>query len=286
MPNYPQLFEQADFFSWSLFYTFYNLSQNPFDKQALAKLQLLDDCLRDYNANYSSLGDADIELLVKIEGLLSQGWDPKHSLYNELYDIRIMELCKVNIKLSDSKKYKQLYVKHAADYSMYIDKEVDVLQSAEQQTRKPLELLSAALQYIACLPENKALEERKEQILTGIDKLKHFDTVVEAKRKEYEEKVKNFLKNREVHEGNEIIKRYVAGNPGGGRCEWIRYFYTECEDVREIEKQCEELFGGYNEDDAEGYVGAYTHLERLSKHSIAYMAGFNYSFEQMEANYD
>ena len=105
------------------------------------------------------------------------------------------------------------------------------------------------------------------------------------KRQKEEEAVKAFLKSREVKEGNDIIKRYVAGD-ASGRTKWIWYFYTECTDKKVIRENCKKLFGGRDEDDAVGYVGAYTMLRELSKYSSQYKAGFNYSFEQMEANYD
>lgn len=93
------------------------------------------------------------------------------------------------------------------------------------------------------------------------------------------------MKGKEVHEGNEVIKRYVRGD-AHGRCSWIYYFYTECTNIQEIRKNCKKLFGGHRDTDAEGYVGAYTLLQELSKYSVEYWAGFNYSYEQMEANYD
>ena len=106
-----------------------------------------------------------------------------------------------------------------------------------------------------------------------------------APRKKREKEVTELLAGTEVHEGNDVIKRYICGE-ATGRTSWIRYFYTECTDEKVIEKNCEELFGGYNEDDAEGYVGAYTLLHRESEYSVYYRAGFNYSYKQVEANYD
>ncbi|MBQ6955577.1 MAG: hypothetical protein IJP80_03070 [Bacteroidales bacterium] len=104
------------------------------------------------------------------------------------------------------------------------------------------------------------------------------------KKKDKQKAVEAFLAGKEVKTGNDIIKRYVAGETKG-RCEWIRYFYSDCKDQSVIRKNCKELFGGRN-DDAVGYVGAYTLLRELSRSSVAFWAGFNYSFEQMEANYD
>ena len=104
-------------------------------------------------------------------------------------------------------------------------------------------------------------------------------------RGKHKKEVEEFLSGREIHQGNDIIKRYICGN-ATGRTQWIRFFYTDCTDRKVIVKNCEMLFGGYNEDDAEGYVGAYTLLRRVSRYAVEYWAGFNYSFEQMEANYD
>lgn len=105
------------------------------------------------------------------------------------------------------------------------------------------------------------------------------------KKKDKEKAVEEFLSGKEVKTGNDIIKRYICGDTKG-RCEWIRYFYTECKDLKVIKQNCKELFGGRNDDNAEGYVGAYTLLQETSRSSVPFWAGFNYSFEQMEANYD
>jgi len=97
----------------------------------------------------------------------------------------------------------------------------------------------------------------------------------------------NFLSHcSEEQEGNDIIQRFRHGPTEGGRQQWIVYFHTDCTDERIIEEACLKLFGGRNEDDAVGYVGAYTLLKKLEKYQMAYRAGYNYSFEQMEANYD
>jgi len=108
---------------------------------------------------------------------------------------------------------------------------------------------------------------------------------IEKRDRHYKKEVKEFMRGREVHQGNDVIKRYVRGD-GDVRCVWIYFFYTDCTDKEVIEKNCKELFGGHNEGHAEGYIGAYTILQELSKYSVEYNAGFNYSFEQMSANYD
>lgn len=96
-----------------------------------------------------------------------------------------------------------------------------------------------------------------------------------------------FLSNcTEEKEGNDIIQRFRHGPTEHSRQEWIVYFYTACTDETIIEEECLKLFGGRNEEDAVGYVGAYTLLTKLEKYKLAYRAGYNYSFEQMRANYD
>ena len=102
--------------------------------------------------------------------------------------------------------------------------------------------------------------------------------------KKSKQEVKDFMSNKEVSAGNDVIKRYIRGD-ATGRTAWIYYFYTECTDERVIRDNCQKLFGGRKER-AVGYVGAYTHLEKIPVYSIIYRAGFNYSYEQMEANYD
>ena len=287
MRNYPGLFEQANFFSWSLFYTFHGLEENPFNKRDLEKLKLLDDCLKDYCDNSDALTKADLELLDRIEQMLLKEWSPKYGTYNHLCDLRIMAVCEVYMKLSDDLEHKQFYIKYAADYAKRFESKVDPLASVESQTRIPLILLNRAVELLDMLPEENrsAMEKYRADIRSGIEKLEHFDLVVAARRKEYEEDVRKLMDGKEVHEGNEVIKRYISGS-AWGRMQWIRYFYTECTDPKVIEKNCEELFGGYNEDDAEGYIGAYTLLKRVPISTVVYWAGFNYSFEQMEANYD
>ena len=104
-------------------------------------------------------------------------------------------------------------------------------------------------------------------------------------RGKHKKEVEEFLSGREIHQGNDIIKHYVRGD-GDVRCAWIYYFYTDCTDKEVIRESCKHLCGGHNERNAKGYVGAYTLLQELSEYSVEYWAGFNYSFEQMSANYD
>lgn len=289
MKNYPEIFEQRQF-SWSLFSTFYGLRKNPYDKYHLATLELLDECISEYRKNSDMLTKADLELLDKIRQMLNVGVSSKYSSQRHLYDQRMMELCEVYMKISSAHLHKRRYINCAADYARIMEENIDPLASIESQTILPLKQLNRAIELIdtlTSLPERMkpGMNKRRADILAGIEKLNHFDQVIEARRKNaYGENINKLMNGREVYEGNEVIKRYICG-PVSGRTEWIRYFYTECTDEKVIEENCQQLFGGYNEK-AEGYVGAYTLLQRLESYETAYWAGFNYSYEQMEANYD
>ena len=286
MKNYPKQFEQEKFFASSIFHTFYGLEHDLYSTEHQHKLDLLDSCLKDYYQSADKLSLADKELLEEIKMMLLMEWSPKYKSYNDLYDIRIMEVCKIYLKMMDNVDDKILYIKHAAEYAQLLEDKVDPLADPATM-RYPAALLRHGLELFETLPESKRAKQEKNRndIQQGIEKLEHFDKLMETLRKRHKEEVSQFMRGREVQKGDDVIKWYVEGD-ASGRMEWIRYFYTECTDRRVIEKHCEKLFGGYNEDDAEGYVGAYTLLQVVSKYSAAYWAGFNYSFEQMSANYD
>lgn len=288
MRNYPELFEKNDFFSKSLFYVLKDFEEADSREDAVETVKLLEDCLKDYYTNSYSLSESDLELLDKIEHTLLTAWMPDfYFSNNHQYDQWIMDLCEVYIRLSDDTKHKLLYIKHAADFVRYFEDCIDPLSDIESQKQRQLSLMTRALELIDALmaEKNTRLKGKRSKIEQCIKKFDDFDRIVAQKLKEREKNINEFMKGREVHEGNDIIKRYIYGD-AKGRTEWIVYFYTDCTDKVVIRQNCKKLFGGYDEEDAYGYVGAYTRLDCVSPVSIPYQAGFNYSFEQHEANYD
>lgn len=265
------------------------------------RLTALDEALKDYldlKGKYKP-SNGEIKFLMDVSICLDSQYD-KISTSILLCDSvrRVLDLCRAILAYSDDLATKQRYlhncdrlawaVKVETEYGgKTVDKRHDFIYDVTKDPKAVFDYLKYAESMFDLATEyqrakiNECLSKIAENPTEYLEQQKELDRLADQKQAE------EFLANcSEEREGNEVIQRFRYGPTRGGRQLWIIYFYTDCTDERIIEKKCLELFGGENETDAEGYVGAYTSLEKLKEYESAYKAGYNYSFEQMEANYD